>query len=63
MTAGVLLGLVANAALGWWWLDPGIALAIAALAVREGREAWAGEGCACVAVSGLGTDHCEDSCC
>ena len=31
--------------LGWWWLDPVIALAIAALAVSEGREAWAGEGC------------------
>ena len=47
MAAGVLVGLAANAALGWWWLDPVIALVIAAIAVREGREAWAGEGCAC----------------
>jgi divalent metal cation (Fe/Co/Zn/Cd) transporter len=59
MAAGVLVGLAANAALGWWWLDPVIALVIAALAVREGREAWAGESCACVAVPGLGETGCE----
>jgi divalent metal cation (Fe/Co/Zn/Cd) transporter len=41
----VLLSLIANAALGWWWLDPIIGLGIAGLAVREGREAWAGEVC------------------
>ena len=63
MAAGVLVGLAANAALGWWWLDPVIALVIAAIAVREGREAWAGEGCACVAVPGLEADGCQDGCC
>jgi divalent metal cation (Fe/Co/Zn/Cd) transporter len=63
MAAGVLVGLASNVALGWWWLDPLIALVIAALAVREGREAWAGEGCACVAVPGLETDGCQDDCC
>ena len=63
MAAGVLLGLAANAVLGWWWLDPIIALAIAAIAVREGREAWSGEGCACVAVPGLQTRGCQDHCC
>ena len=47
MAGGVLVGLLANAVVGWWWLDPAIALGIAALAVREGREAWRGEGCAC----------------
>ena len=57
------VGLVANAVLGWWWLDPIIALAIAAIAVREGREAWSGEGCACVAVPGLQTRGCQDDCC
>lgn len=45
MAAGVLLGLLANAALGWWWLDPAIGLGIAALAIKEGREAWAGKVC------------------
>jgi divalent metal cation (Fe/Co/Zn/Cd) transporter len=46
ITAGaVLVTIVANAALAWWWLDPIIGLGIAGLAVREGREAWAGEVC------------------
>jgi divalent metal cation (Fe/Co/Zn/Cd) transporter len=63
MAAGVLAGLAANAAVGWWWLDPVIALAIAAIAVREGREAWTGEGCACAAIPGLGTEGCQDGCC
>jgi hypothetical protein len=51
MAAGLLVGLLANALLGWWWLDPVIGLGIATLAVKEGREAWAGEVCAdCVPV-------------
>ena len=41
----LLVGLVANATLGWWWADPIAALVIAALAAREGREAWRGETC------------------
>ena len=60
MAGGVLVGLAAGTALGWWWLDPIIALAIATIAVREGREAWAGDGCACVAVSVLETPSCQD---
>ena len=45
LSAILLVGLIANATLGWWWADPFAALAIAALAVREGREAWRGEVC------------------
>ena len=60
MAAGVLSGLAANAALGWWWLDPIVALAIAAIAVHEGRETWAGEGCACATVPGLETAICPE---
>ncbi len=37
------LGLVLNAAFGWWWADPLAALAIVPLAVREGLEGWRGE--------------------
>ena len=49
--AGVLLSILGNAAIGWWWLDPIIGLAIAGLAVHEGREAWAGKACGdCAAV-------------
>ena len=40
LATAVLAGLVLNAALGWWWADPAAALAIAALAVKEGLEAW-----------------------
>ncbi|WP_019806206.1 cation transporter [Saccharomonospora halophila] len=44
--SGVLLvGLLANSLFGWAWADPIAALVIAAVAVREGREAWRGEHC------------------
>lgn len=45
LSAILLIGLVTNATLGWWWADPVAALVIAALAVREGREAWRGDSC------------------
>jgi divalent metal cation (Fe/Co/Zn/Cd) transporter len=45
LSAVLLIGLLANAAVGWWWADPVAALVIAALAVREGREAWRGTSC------------------
>ncbi len=45
LAAAVLAGLLANTLLGWWWLDPAVALGIAGLAVREGIEAWHGEEC------------------
>ncbi|WP_327090118.1 hypothetical protein OIE66_05725 [Nonomuraea sp. NBC_01738] len=44
MAAGVLGGLAAGA-LGWWWVDPAVALALAAVAVREGVRAWRGHAC------------------
>jgi divalent metal cation (Fe/Co/Zn/Cd) transporter len=44
--SGVLLvGLLLNSLLGWSWADPIAALVIAAVAVREGREAWKGHHC------------------
>jgi divalent metal cation (Fe/Co/Zn/Cd) transporter len=49
LSAGLLVGLVANAALGWWLADPIVALGIALVAVREARQAWRGEACACCA--------------
>jgi divalent metal cation (Fe/Co/Zn/Cd) transporter len=36
----LLVGLVLNATVGWWWADPLAAIGIAWLALREGREAW-----------------------
>lgn len=34
----LLLGLTANALLGWWWADPVSALGIGLIAANEGRE-------------------------
>ncbi len=45
LSAILLGGLLLNASVGWWWADPLAALAIAVLAVNEGREAWRGETC------------------
>lgn len=45
LSAALLVGLGANALLGWWWADPITALAISGVAVYEGREAWRGEAC------------------
>jgi divalent metal cation (Fe/Co/Zn/Cd) transporter len=45
LSVALLIGLSANALLGWWWADPITALVIAAVAVREGRESWRGEEC------------------
>ena len=46
--SGVLLvGLLLNSLFGWSWADPLAALVIAAVAVREGREAWRGQHCCC----------------
>ena len=46
--SGVLLiGLGMNSLFGWTWADPVAALVIAAVAVKEGREAWKGDACGC----------------
>ena len=50
MSGGLLIGLGANAALGWWWADPLAGLLIAALAARETVSVWRAE-------------SLEDTCC
>ncbi|MDP3893311.1 cation transporter, partial [Nocardioides sp.] len=45
LSAVLLVGLVLNATLGWAWADPVAGLIIAAVAAREGVEAWKGKGC------------------
>jgi divalent metal cation (Fe/Co/Zn/Cd) transporter len=47
LSVALLIGLGANALLGWWWADPLTALVIAAVAVREGRDTWRGDSCEC----------------
>ena len=45
LAGALLVGLLGNALFGAWWLDPVVALFIAYVAVREGREAWQGDAC------------------
>lgn len=66
LAGALLIGLVGNAAVGAWWLDPIVGLLIAAVAVKEGMEAWRGDGC-CVAspLDGFARadGDCHDDCC
>ena len=71
LSAVLLVGLVLNATLGWSWADPVAGLVIAAVALREGLEAWRGEGC-CAPGTGSPRDDgdacgcsagCTDACC
>lgn len=48
LSVGLLIGLGANALMGWWWADPVAALAMVPWLVHEGREAF--------------EDECEDGC-
>lgn len=63
LSAVLLVGLVLNSLLGWWWADAGAALVIAGIAVREGINAWRGE--ACCPIPHTGAVHAEenDGCC
>ena len=45
LSVALLIGLLMNAIAAWWWADPAAALVIAAVALKEGRESWRGEGC------------------
>jgi divalent metal cation (Fe/Co/Zn/Cd) transporter len=63
LAGALFVGLLGNALLGAWWLDPAVGLLIAVVAVKEGQEAWRGEGC-CVSSpldgAGFAEDCCED---
>jgi divalent metal cation (Fe/Co/Zn/Cd) transporter len=45
LAGALLVGLLGNALLGAWWLDPAVGLAIAGVALAEGRSAWRGQAC------------------
>lgn len=73
LSAVLLVGLGVNSLFGWSWADPIAALVIAAVAVKEGRDAWRGNGCcapnASLHISSATTegqsnaDDCTDDCC
>lgn len=62
LSAVLLVGLVLNATLGWSWADSVAALAIAAIAVKEGRDAWQGKGCCAPPVRASLPDPPADPC-
>ncbi|MBO3736587.1 cation transporter [Actinoplanes flavus] len=68
LSAVLLVGLAVNSLFGWSWADPVAALVIAAVAVKEGREAWRGDACCApnplAAAQEAGADDgCADGCC
>ncbi|MCW2757177.1 MAG: ferrous iron efflux protein [Nocardioidaceae bacterium] len=63
LSAVLLVGLVLNATVGWFWADPVAGLVIAAVALREGRAAWRGDSC-CMALAAAAEEAgCGDACC
>jgi divalent metal cation (Fe/Co/Zn/Cd) transporter len=48
LSGALLLGLGANALLGWWWADPIAALVIVAVLAREGWEAFTRRELCCI---------------
>ena len=47
LSLSLLLGLLLNATLGWWWADPVAALLMVPWIVKEGLEGVRGEACGC----------------
>lgn len=43
LAATTLAGIGFDAVFGWWWADPVASLAVVYFAIKEGREAWAGQ--------------------
>jgi divalent metal cation (Fe/Co/Zn/Cd) transporter len=62
LAGALLVGLAGNAIAGAWWLDPVVGLLIAGVAIKEGAEAWRGDGC-CAASPLDGFAPCDDDCC
>jgi len=66
LSAVLLIGLGLNSLFGWSWADPLAALVIAAVAIKEGRDAWRGD-TYCAPLADAATpdtnDGCTDGCC
>jgi divalent metal cation (Fe/Co/Zn/Cd) transporter len=67
LSAVLLVGLGLNSLFGWSWADPIAALVIAAVAAKEGRDAWRGDTCCAPPLSSASApaaaDGCPDCCC
>ncbi|MEU4341022.1 cation transporter [Nocardia sp. NPDC023852] len=54
LSAVLLIGLLLNSLFGWSWADPTAALVIAAIAAKEGINAWKGDPCCPAPTAALG---------
>jgi divalent metal cation (Fe/Co/Zn/Cd) transporter len=62
LSAVLLVGLLLNSLFGWSWADPIAAMVIAAIAVKEGINAWRGDTCCAAPINakGAAAEHnCE----
>ncbi|MGM7645160.1 cation transporter [Nocardia sp. JW2] len=62
LSAVLLVGLLLNSLFGWSWADPIAGLVIAAIAVKEGLDAWRGDTCCPAPVVASTSDH-DCACC
>ncbi|MFD6198575.1 cation transporter [Mycobacteriaceae bacterium NPDC060252] len=62
LSAVLLVGLLVNTLFGWSWADPIAALVIAAIAVREGMNAWRGETCCAPIATSAAGNVTNDGC-
>jgi divalent metal cation (Fe/Co/Zn/Cd) transporter len=66
LSAVLLVGLLLNSLFGWSWADPIAAMVIAAIAVKEGINAWKGDTCCPAPMNSKSTaaehdcDCCDD---
>jgi divalent metal cation (Fe/Co/Zn/Cd) transporter len=58
LSAVLLIGLLLNSLLGWSWADPIAGLVIAAIAVKEGIDAWKSDTCCPPMASSWSADRC-----
>ena len=63
LSAVLLVGLLLNSLVGWSWADPIAALVIAAIAVKEGRDAWRGDACCAPGPLAATSEGKTEGCC
>jgi divalent metal cation (Fe/Co/Zn/Cd) transporter len=59
LSAILLIGLVLNAAAGWWWADPVAALVMTPIIAKEGIDALQGKAC-CTTACKSQDGHCRE---
>jgi divalent metal cation (Fe/Co/Zn/Cd) transporter len=62
LSVALLVGLGANALVGWWWADPLAGLVVAGVAVREGVQGWRGKADACCSPILVPNEQASEAC-